>query len=63
MEANCDEIFAFVIDSFKRKFEIRQSGARGKFLWFSVEEKGNKVELHNAPMIDRLLQYFKMDSH
>lgn len=38
---NCDEMFTVVIDSFKEKFEVRQSGAVNKLLMFSVYDKEN----------------------
>lgn len=61
MTAACDEFFTIVVDSFKRRFEARQSDVLDKHLGFSVEDTDNEVMLHNAPMTERLLRHIKIE--
>lgn len=49
-----------VIEAFEREFEMRVADRIDKFLGITIEDNGDTVKMHNAPMVDRILKYFNM---
>lgn len=60
MVADDEASFEWVLDAFRACFEIRATRVVDKFLCFTVDDKGDEFRLHNAPMINKMLEDFKM---
>jgi len=58
--SNSERGFEEIIWHFEKRFEIRIMKVVEKFLGFTVEDNGETVKIHNAPMVERLLNHFKM---
>lgn len=55
-----DEVLQRVMDHFKKSFYIRICRKIEKFLVFSMVDRADCIQLHNTPMVERTLAYFRM---
>lgn len=61
MSGSTREAIDVLVEHFRAWFEVRVDDSVTKFLGLSVEDRGNRVMLQNVPMVQRLLELFKMD--
>lgn len=49
-----------MVDNFGAKFEVSESKKIEGFLSISIEDEGYLIKMHNAPMNEEMLEYFKI---
>lgn len=58
---NSDRAVTIVIKSIKSSFEINESEIFDRFLGMPIKEQSDDCHLRNAPMLNRLLENYKME--